>query len=262
MQHVDTATWLQPLRERGLVPEGCLAAFVVGSAARGWHNERSDFDIYIVSSDEWESTGYGTIAMPLNPPRVRTEMFYTGDRKWEVTYWLKEQFEQMFAKVSWGEYNRGVVSARVLAPREELALSRLQNCLVLLGQEWIDASRRRLSESAFRSFVVARSLGAADDCVEDALGQMDAGNLESATLSARAALGFAVDALLEGQGEYGSQLPKWRPNRFRAVSSEFLSFEDYWALETMRGYDPDDPRPWINDVLTICQEIAMRVETS
>jgi hypothetical protein len=75
-------------------------------------------------------------------------------------------------------------------------------------------------------------------------------------------LGFAIDALLEGHGEYGSQSPKWRPNRFRAVSPSFLTFDDYWTLETMREYDISAPANWIREVLTICQEISMRVETS
>ncbi|MBT2363967.1 hypothetical protein J7E88_01110 [Streptomyces sp. ISL-10] len=262
MNEINTANWLEVLRERQLIPEDHLAVSVVGSVAHGWHNDQSDFDIYVVTSGESASPGRSSITMPLNPPHVRTEMFYVGDRRWEVTYWLDSQYEQMLAKVSRDEFNRGVAPVRVLAPREELALGRLEGCLVLLGAPWFEARRKQLAESAFRSFVVARSLGAADDCVEDALGQMDSGNLESATLSARAALGFAVDALLEGHGQYGSQSPKWRPNRFRAACPPALSFEDYWALEIMRGYDPEDPRPWINQVLTICQDISMRVEVS
>ncbi|MEV6328823.1 nucleotidyltransferase domain-containing protein [Streptomyces sp. NPDC051909] len=262
MHEIDTADWLRLLRERELIPEDCLAVSVVGSVARGWHNDQSDFDIYVVTSNEAESAGQSSIAMPLNPPRVRTEMFYAGDRRWEVTYWLDSQYEQMLAKVSWDAFNRGVAPVRVLAPREELALSRLESCVVLHGAEWFEDRRAHLARTAFRAFLISRSLGAADDCVEDALGQMESGNLESATLSARAALGFAVDALLEGQGEFGSQSPKWRPQRFRAACPPALSFEDYWALETMRGYDPEDPRPWITEVLTICQEISMRVEVA
>ncbi|MER6565173.1 hypothetical protein ABT288_03005 [Streptomyces sp. NPDC001093] len=262
MNEIDSAHWLRTLQERQLIPPDCLAVALVGSVAHGWHNDQSDFDFYVVTSEEPDSVGRSGITMPLNPPRVRTEMFYVGDRRWELTYWLDSHYDQMLAKVSRDEYNRDVAPARVLAPREELALGRLDGCVVLHGAQWFEARRRQLAESAFRSFMVARSLGASDDCVEDALGQMKSGNLESATLSARAALGFSVDALLEGHGQFGSQAPKWRPQRFRAVRPSALSFEDYWALETMRDYDPEDPRPWINKVLTICQDIAMRVEVS
>ncbi|MFJ5631831.1 nucleotidyltransferase domain-containing protein [Streptomyces goshikiensis] len=262
MNGIDTSNWLQVLQDRGLIPQDHLAVSVVGSVAQGWHNDQSDFDICVVTSGDSGSPGRSSIPMPLNPPHIRTEMFYLDDRRWEVTYWLDSQYEQMLAKISRDEFDRGLAPVRVLNPREELALGRLEACLVLLGAPWFEKRRKHLAESAFQSFMVSRSLASADDCVEDALGQMESGNLESATLSARAALGYAVDALLEGHGSYGSQAPKWRPNRLKAASPPALSFEDYWVLETMQGYDPEDPRPWINGVLTICQDIAMRVEVS
>jgi predicted nucleotidyltransferase len=254
--------WLGPLRGRGLVPGDSLAVFVVGSAARCWDNERSDFDIYVVTASEWATETSSIMRMPLNPPRVRNEMFYDRNRRWEITYWLVSQIEQMLAKVSWGEYERSVFADDFLSYREELALGRLENCLPLLGDDWILKYRERLRATAFRSLVVARSLSAADNAIEDALGQMESGHLESATISARWALGHVIDSLVEARGEYGSQMPKWRPNRFRAVSPAVLPFEKYWELETMRGYDPQDPGRWIREVLTICQDISSKVELS
>jgi hypothetical protein len=262
MPQQQPADWLAPLRARQLLPATAVAAFVVGSAARGWHNSRSDYDIYVVTTEEWQTETSNSILMPLNPPRVCSEMFYEDGRRWEVTYWTPGQVDQMLAKVGWEVYERGIIAGEVLTPREEVSLARLGTCLPLLGEEWVADKNRELEKSAFRSFVVVRSLGAADDAVEDALGQLESGHLEAATLSARRALGHAVDALLEGEGEYCSHMPKWRPHRFRAAAPEALSFEEYWALETMRGYDPADPRPWIRTVLTICQDISMRVETS
>lgn len=262
MQEMSVAEWLSPLSERKLLPEDIVAAFVVGSAARGWDNERSDFDIYVVADSKWESDSSATIKIPLDPPHTHSEIFYHLGRRWEVTYWLVSQFEQMFGKVSWDEYEGEVFANDVLIYREELALGRLGSCLPLLGEEWIVKSREWLANTAFRSFLVVRSLNTADDAADDALGQMVSGHMESATISARRAFGHAVDALLEAHGEYGSQTPKWRPNRFRAASPAMLSFDKYWALETMRDYDPEDPSPWIKEVLTVCQDISIRVETS
>ena len=254
--------WLAPLRERDLLPADALAAFVVGSVARGWDNSRSDFDIYVVTNEEWETETCSATLMPLDPPRVRSEVFYENSRRWEVTYWLESQIDQMLAKITWERYAGGVFAGEILSPREETSLARFAHCLPLLGGEWIDAKYELMKQSAFRSIVVVRSLGLADDAAEDALGQLESGHLESAVLSARRALGHAVDALLESAGEYGSHMPKWRPNRFRAAAPEVLSFERYWELETMRDYDPADARPWVRSVLTVCQDIAMRVETS
>lgn len=193
---------------------------------------------------------------------MTSERFFEAGQRWEITYWSDSQIDQMLDKVSWRAYEAGAVAEDALSRREELSLTRLVNCLPLIGEEWIGAVRTRIAESALRSFVVARSLGDADDAVEDALGQMESGDLQSATISARMAFGHSVDALLEGTGEYGSHMPKWRANRFKAAAPSMLSFEDYWAIETMRGYAPADPRAWINHVLTICQDISMRVETS
>ncbi|OLF19623.1 nucleotidyltransferase domain-containing protein [Actinophytocola xanthii] len=260
MQH--PTDWLNPLRERNLLPDDTVAAFVVGSVARGWENARSDFDIYVVTTEEVRTESYSAALMSLDPPRVRNEVFFENDRRWEITYWLERQFDQMLAKISWEKYTGEVFAGEILTPREETSLARLVHCRPLLGSEWIEAKCELLNRSAFRSIVVVRSLGLADDAAEDALGQLEAGHLESAVLSARRALGHAVDSLLESAGEYGSHMPKWRPNRFRAAAPELLSFESYWVLETMRDYDPADPRSWVRSVLTICQDIAMRVETA
>lgn len=252
--------WLAPLQERGLLQKGVVAAFVVGSAARGWQNARSDFDIHVVTKTEHVSPTSRSGFVPLDPPHVQSEVFYQQDRRWEVTYWCERQIDQVLCKVSQEAYEAGRVGEEALSRREELLLAQLGTCSPILGKEWIELTRSRLAASAFRSFVVVRSLGAADDAVEDALGQMEAGDLESATLSARMAFGHAIDALLEAEGEYGSHLPKWRPNRFRACGPRLFPFDEYWKIETMQGYDPVDPRAWIKNVLTICQDIAMRVD--
>lgn len=262
MQKMTEEDWLAPLRERHLIPDDTQAAFVVGSAARGWHNLRSDYDIYIVSNPLHDAETSGALPVPLEPPFVSLEVFYAQEKRWEVKYWCDAQIDQMLAKVSWEAYERGTVAGNVLAPVEELTLARIRHCLPLIGADWVDERRGRLAGTAFRSFVIARSLGEADMYVEDALGQMEADDLESAVLSARLAFGHAVDALLEGEGEFGSHQPKWRANRFKAASPAVLTFEEYWAVETMKTYESGDPRPWIKDVLALCQDIAMRVDVS
>ena len=108
--------------------------------------------------------------------------------------------------------------------------------------------------------MVTRSLGAAARAVEDSLGQLESGDLHSAVLSARRALGHTVDALLEERGQYGSQLSKWRPRRFQAANPASLPFAKYWELETMQGFDPDNPSKWVNEVLTLCQDLSMKIQ--
>jgi predicted nucleotidyltransferase len=256
----DHPPFIDALEQRSLLPDDCLAVLLVGSAARGWNNARSDYDLYVISNQRWTGAERDTVRLPLDPPVIGTESFYADGRRWEVTYWLDSQVDQMLAKVSWREFELGRAAGLALVGHEQAFLERLANSVPLVGEAWLATRRRELSESAFRSLAIARSLGAADGAVEDALGQMESGHLDSAVLSARKALGHAVDALLEQYGQYESYSPKWRPHRFRAAQPAELSFEDYWRLETMQTFDPSHPEPWINEILTLCQDISLKVE--
>lgn len=257
---VATVPFLEILRTQSLVPDPCRAVLLVGSTAKGWSDAKSDYDFYIVSDQPWQKPGSGSIKLPVEPPELRTEVFYADGRRWEATYWLTTQVRQVIAKVSWDEFEKDHAAGQVLALREELLLERLTACVPLDGAEWLAEQRRQVEASAFHSLIIARSLGAADDSVEDALGQLESGNLHSAVLAARKALGHSVDALLEQHGQYGSHSPKWRPHRFHAAQPSVLSFEQYWTIETMRTFNPEEPEKWVTDVLTLCQDIAMKVE--
>jgi hypothetical protein len=87
-------------------------------------------------------------------------------------------------------------------------------------------------------------------------------DFDSAVLSARKALGRTVDALLESEGHFGARTPKWRAWRFRDSRPKALSFEEYWALETVRPFDPDDPQTWVNLVVQRCTDLTLEVEIS
>jgi hypothetical protein len=106
--------------------------------------------------------------------------------------------------------------------------------------------------------MVARSLDYLDLSTEDATGQLDNDDVESAVIAAKLAFGSAVDALLASHGEFGHN-EKWRARRMRAVTPKELSFEDYWSVETMRDFDPATPRSWVEQVLARCNRIATEV---
>jgi hypothetical protein len=257
---LDITGFAAELTGRGLLSSEQHAAFLVGSSARGWNNSRSDHDFYLVSSGFWRNDTFQTMSVPLNPPTLQTEVFYVDGRRWDVTNWQDGHVDQMLTKVSWAEFDRGLVAGQVLSVKEEAFLDRLSHCVPVTGADWVTERREALAKTAFRSFLVVRSLGAMDDSVEDALGQLESRETDSAVLSARKALGHAADALLEHHGEYGSHSPKWRAHRFRAAKPDILSLEQYWDLETMRTYDPADPAAWVTEVLTVCQDISMKVE--
>ncbi|WP_329201389.1 nucleotidyltransferase domain-containing protein [Streptomyces sp. NBC_01435] len=258
---MDTGRILATLRDRDLVPDQCQAAFLVGSTARGWSNKKSDLDICVVSAEPWSFPDSVEVAVSLEPDVVHWHTFHADNRDWDLAYWVDAQVDQMLTKISWAEYDQvRATSNDVLPPREESFLGRIATCVPLIGEDWVARRRAELDASAFRSVLVTRSLGAADRAIEDGLGQLADGDLHSAVISARLAYGHTVDALLEERGEYGSYHFKWRPRRFQAAQPEALTFDEYWAVETMRDFDPDDPKKWINKVLTACQDLALKVK--
>lgn len=221
----ERADLLAVLDGHGLIPADVIAVLSVGSLARGWASERSDYNFHIISSAAWRGERSASLTVPLRPQTVPVKICHEGGRCWEVKFWIDFQVDQMLSKVTWSKFENGRSPTRVLTEAEELFLERLATCLPLQGGEWVDRRRRDLAATAYRAFAVTRSLCEADWCVEDALGQLADDDPLSATLSARKALGHVVDALLESYGDYGSRTPKWRARRFRAVAPRELSFE-------------------------------------
>ncbi|WP_369173402.1 hypothetical protein AB5J49_38045 [Streptomyces sp. R28] len=257
---LDLTGCVGELRRRGLVPEDTLALFNVGSVARGWANPSSDFDFYLVSRTVPTIEGARTVPVPLSHETISTFDFQAEERRWEVSYWLDSQVDQMLAKVSWAEFDAGVSSLKVMVDTEELFLERITTGLPLLGEGWVKERREELYGTAYKAFVTTRSLAEADGNVEDALGMLDVGDIESAVMAARKALGHATDAVLEGSGNYGSRTPKWRARRVKEARLDALPFEKFWALETMADYDAGDPGAWVRRVVTLCKDLSIEVE--
>lgn len=251
---------LAELESRSLVPQPCLSAFVVGSVTRGWGNPASDYDIYLMCEKPWQGERGMELTVGLEPAEVPVAIFQVNGRRWEVKYWLDTQVDQMLAKVSWESFEESMLAGQALADAEEVFLERLVTCIPLTGEDWVRARQADVAASAFGAYAVTRTLAKADDAVEDAAGQLAGGDLESAVISAKKAFDHSVDALLESLGEYGYYTPKWRARRFRAVAPEAMTFEEYWAVETMRDYDQADPGAWVSGVIRSCKRLSMIIE--
>lgn len=256
---IDADRCLSVLRERRQLPDDTLAAFLVGSFARGWANSGSDYDIYIVTRDSVPDTAGKSLVLPLVPVDVPVLVTQVEGRSWEIKYWLDVHVDQMLAKVSRERFDADV-DTRALSMPEELFLERVLFHLPLMGADWLDQRRIEIQESAYREFLVSRSLGEADKAVENAVGQLADSDVHSAILSARKAIDHTVDALLESLGAYGSCTPKWRARRFRDAAPKAVTFDDYWSMETMAGLDPGHPADWVERALTWCKQLAMEIE--
>lgn len=255
----DSARMREHLAAEALVPADALAVFCVGSVARGWANSTSDYDISVITAQPHTAVGLVELAVPLNPGIVTLYVGFAGERRWEVHYWTDSQADQMLAKVSEELFASGAV-ASALTDMEEAFLERILTCVPIIGDEWIHRRRKDVRASAYREFMISRSLGDADGAVEDAVGQLSAGDPHSAVLSAHMAFACTVDALLESVECYGSSAPKWRSRRMRDAAPESLPYEQYWAMETMVDLDPEAPEAWVSQVVSWCRQMALEIE--
>jgi hypothetical protein len=257
---IDTEICLAELRRRGFVPDDTLAVFAVGSITRGWANISSDYDFYVVTRTPHRAANTRTVGVPLSPPTIAVLDCQHEGRRWEVTYWADDQVDQILRKVSWAAFDSGESSLKVMVDTEEFLLERITTGLPLIGPDWVRRRSVEVADSAYRAFITTRSLGDADNKVEDAVGMLASGDVPSAVLAARIAFKHTVNAMLESVGNYGSRNPKWRARRVQEARLEVLPFETYWAVETMTGLDMDNPAEWINSTVTMCKKLAFAVE--
>jgi hypothetical protein len=248
---------LQHLHVNDLVPRQTHAIFVGGSFARGWNHANSDLDLFVFTDQPWRSATSVDSPVSLRPESISTETLYVDDVRWEIRYWLDQQVDQVFAKVSDEEFRTGN-AWRTLTTTESILLERIGSGLIVTGADWMERRRQQLDASAFRAIVIADALLRADDDIEDAVGLLEAGDVDTAVVCARLALGNVADAVVASHGELGQE-EKWRARRVALVGSPLLPFERYWELETMRSYDPANARGWVENIARICQSISQKL---
>ncbi|MBK3569769.1 MULTISPECIES: hypothetical protein [unclassified Streptomyces] len=251
---------LPELRRRGLLPEPHLAVYVSGSVVRGWGNDTSDLDIYVITERPWEGSDIGA-PVALVPNMVAVEVTHVDKVRWDIEYWLDSQVDQLMDKASWATFDGDPnATALMTSPlQHELKfLERLPYAIPLTPAAWLEERRSQVKSSALRSVAASAQLNLADAYIEDAVGQLRASDLESSVLSAKMAFGHAVDALLASHGEVDRSW-KWRARKFREVGQSVLGFDEYWSVETMRDYDPDNPARWVEHVVRLCRKISFEV---
>ncbi|WLQ32821.1 hypothetical protein P8A18_04865 [Streptomyces castrisilvae] len=249
---------LEQLQELGVLPAACRSVYISGSLVRGWGNALSDVDIYVITEEDYRSETAVYVQVPLEPDTLPVEIKYVDGRRWDIEYWRTDQIQQVISKVDWSVLEGTQEVGRRLSTDELDFLERLSYAYPLTGADWLGSRQKQLADSGLRSVMVARALNSVDTYTQDVVGQLEAGDVESSVLSVKIAFGYAMDALLAFEGEYG-QNAKWRARRFRTADPTIVTFDQYWAIETMQSFDPSAPRAWVEEALRLCQHVSMEV---
>jgi predicted nucleotidyltransferase len=252
---------VERMREEGIVPDDCVCAFLSGSIVAGWGNATSDLDIYVVSASVPNVAATGSVAHFGDPPTVPILVRVVGDSRWDVEFWLESQVDQVVEKVTATELDGERPAGLDFTPDDKDFLYRLSIGLALIGEDWLRSRRETIEAARYPTIVATVAFSQADGYVEDALGQLEAGDDVSAVLSARIAFDHAVDGLLATKGELAPN-PKWRARKLLRAQPSEISWDDYWEVETMQRFDPANPAAWVRGVIERCQELMLEVDLS
>jgi len=237
---------LAQVREAIAVPDDTLCVYLSGSVLAGWGHRFSDLDVFVVGRSRAEVDALFTIAHD-----VSLELRQVGALRWDIEYWREDEVDALVAQFEGepGAYD----------DKDADMLYRLDRGRALLGEAWLAQRQQRLRASCFGRTLARRAVNKADNLLEDALGMLDSGDVESAMLAARLAFGKVTDALLHQQGDWCPS-EKWRSRRLATAQPAALSHDVWWGVETMQDFDEGDPAAWVLETVRLCRDLILEVE--
>ena len=233
------------------VPSDCRCLYLSGSLVAGWGHATSDLDVYVISAGPVSPpvvTAYTYVDM--EPPEVPVCVHHVDGRRWDVEYWTDGHVDQLLGRIEEGR-----------VPLDGLVdfLYRITVGVPLMGDAWLEERRAQIARSRLRPMLVETCFDRADGLIEDAVGMLEVGDHASAVIAARQAFAEAVRGLLAVRERYAPQ-PKWRARQFQLARPTEMSWDEYWRLETMQGFDPEHPERWVEQVLEKCRSLMMAVD--
>ncbi len=199
-----------------------------GSTAVGWGNVFSDFDIYAFSDRE------------LDLPMDETAECWPGSDKSGVGWgnWLGEYQKARVDLTTWPTGAFPTVLQPYLEDEVEFLRSsdtmqdfiyRMSIGVPLKNDGYFQELRELLDKSSYRRARVRTVKVRAENALTDVVGQLDAGDQDSALISARIAAFRVVDACLALQGDYCTR-EKWMMRRLARMPECGISVDEFQAM--------------------------------
>lgn len=232
------------------MPSSAQVVLVTGSLVEGLGNARSDVDL-ITFADETigdasvdVATGSVVDIAHLSGVRVDHEV-------WTISHIedLIERFERYDARLD---------KMYMAFTRHEIELI---HCVLVaraiegadLHAEWV----KRFNAMRFADAMRHMAHDACEGYVDDAVGALASGDLDTATVMTRAATESVVDAYLASRGSTSPKLFKWRQRMVRAAGVPEWS-DLYWSAQAVVRPDAADPASVAADLTARLRDIRAR----
>jgi hypothetical protein len=222
-----------------------MCVYLSGSLAAGFGHASSDLDINVVSKELPRGfDAAGSVQLSVDPPSVPIVCGHVGGTPCDAELWLEDQAMQLLAKLPAGSTPAESLERADLTDGDIDSLYRLSIGRPISGAGWLEHAQARLTASGFDALLARQHAGVTEALVGDALGMLESGDAQSASLAARAAFGSAVDGLLVQHGEL-SPGAKWRVRKMLRADPQELPFQEYWDIETMAGFNAAMANEWV-----------------
>jgi hypothetical protein len=177
--------------------------------------------------------------------------FYVETVRWDVEFVLVEEIEALIARV---EALENVENASLGEPDVDL-LYRISIGRPVLGEPLVETWQERIAPSPLTAALTSRYLDLSDGMLDDALGLLEVGDVQTAAYCARLGFEHATHALLAADGRICPS-PKWRIAQLRDRPAGSVTLDDYLEIVEMRGFDG---RPWVERVIDRARDIAFEL---
>ena len=235
--------WVPRAVEQGSSIRGSCS-FVGGSSARGWANPGSDVDVYVFGCPE---------------DRAEIVLGTDGHPNVDVHALSDAKIESLFARISWDIVTSGKEFVDTFVESDWLMFERVHHAHVLTGHKLLAQYQERLARSAHRYMLVQEHFAYADARAEDCLGQLAAGDVDSAVLSGQTTFFRAVDGLLAAHGCYAAS-PKWRARAMQDAAPDLVSYDAFWKVVTMAELPFLGREAWSRQRVVEARDIMSRVD--
>lgn len=229
---------LDQIRAALPLPDATACVFVSGSIVLGWAHAASDLDIYAVAGEHPPATPSERKQASSGTP-VPLHSAWVDGQRWDLEVWDPAQVDHAVS---------GAVATAELTDDEWELVIRIWIGRAVSGPEWLDERQAVLRDGGLTTTLARRHLHKAGQYLDAAEGLLDSEDLPAATLAVQQALGLLADGLGALAGALAAS-PKWRRRKAETARASGFDVETWWALVTMRRYDDEHPRGWVDEAV-------------